>query len=148
MKLNKITEWIKKQITRHKNNSGQIDRDPERLPAFMSKRMNLPVGAKEAAEKKIKIDCTVSLYNASTDEIAKALEKLGKVGYTIGEKEGTQKEQPMSNNRRKMKGIPMIRRQQLRRAQRNRRKKTNGWQQLGERKYWNQEENAWYTHKQ
>lgn len=148
MKPNKITEWIKKQITRHKNNSGQIDRDPERLPAFMSKRMNLPVGAKEAAEKKIKIDCTVSSYNASTDEIAKALEKLGKVGYTIGEKEGTQKEQPMSNNRRKMKGIPMIRRQQLRRAQRNRRKKTNGWQQLGERKYWNQEENAWYTHKQ
>lgn len=148
MKLNKITEWIKKQITRHKNNSGQIDRDPERLPAFVSKRMNLPVGAKEAAEKKIKIDCTVSSYNASTDEIAKALEKLGKVGYTIGEKEGTQKEQPMSNNRRKMKGIPMIRRQQLRRAQRNRRKKTNGWQQLGERKYWNQEENAWYTHKQ
>ena len=148
MKLSKITEWIKKQITRHKNNSGQIDRDPERLPAFMSKRMNLPVGAKEAAEKKIKIDCTVSSYNASTDEIAKALEKLGKVGYTIGEKEGTQKEQPMSNNRRKMKGIPMIRRQQLRRAQRNRRKKTNGWQQLGERKYWNQEENTWYTHKQ
>ena len=148
MKLNKITEWIKKQITRHKNNSGQIDRDPEQLPAFMSKRMNLPVGAKEAAEKKIKIDCTVSSYNASTDEIAKALEKLGKVGYTIGEKEGTQKEQPMSNNRRKMKGIPMIRRQQLRRAQRNRRKKTNGWQQLGERKYWNQEENTWYTHKQ
>ena len=148
MKLSKITEWIKKQITRHKNNSGQIDRDSERLPAFMSKRMNLPVGAKEAAEKKIKIDCTVSSYNASTDEIAKALEKLGKVGYTIGEKEGTQKEQPMSNNRRKMKGIPMIRRQQLRRAQRNRRKKTNGWQQLGERKYWNQEENAWYTHKQ
>ena len=148
MKLNKITEWIKKQITRHKNNSGQIDRDPERLPAFMSKRMNLPVGAKEAAEKKIKIDCTVSSYNASTDEIAKALEKLGKVGYTIGEKEGTQKEQPMSNNRRKMKGIPMIRRQQLRRAQRNRRKKTNGWKQLGERKYWNQEENAWHTHKQ
>ena len=148
MKLNKITEWIKKQITRHKNNSGQIDRDPERLPAFMSKRMNLPVGAKEAAEKKIKIDCTVSSYNASTDEIAKALEKLGKVGYTIGEKEGTQKEQPMSNNRRKMKGIPMIRRQQLRRVQRNRRKKTNGWQQLGERKYWNQEENTWYTHKQ
>ena len=148
MKLSKITEWIKKQITRHKNNSGQIDRDPERLPAFMSKRMNLPVGAKEAAEKKIKIDCTVSSYNASTDEIAKALEKLGKVGYTIGEKEGTQKEQPMSNNHRKMKGIPMIRRQQLRRAQRNRRKKTNGWQQLGERKYWNQEENAWYTHKQ
>ena len=121
MKLNEITEWIKKQITRHKNNSGQIDRDPERLPAFMSKRMNLPVGAKEAAEK---IDCTVSSYNASTDE------------------------QPMSNNRRKMKGIPMIRRQQLRRAQRNRRKKTNGWQQLGERKYWNQEENTWYTHKQ
>lgn len=148
MKLNKITEWIKKQITRHKNNSGQIDRDPERLPAFMSKRMNQPAGAKEAAEKKIKIDCTVSSYNASIDEIAKALEKLGKVGYTIGEKEGTQKEQPMSNNRRKMKGIPMIRRQQLRRAQRNRRKKTNGWQQLGERKYWNQEENAWYTHKQ
>ena len=148
MKLNKITEWIKKQITRHKNNSGQIDRDSERLPAFMSKRMNLPVGAKETAEKKIKIDCTVSSYNASTDEIAKALEKLGKVGYTIGEKEGTQKEQPMSNNRRKMKGIPMIRRQQLRRAQRNRRKKTNGWQQLGERKYWNQEENTWYTHKQ
>ena len=108
MKLNKITEWIKKQITRHKNNSGQIDRDSERLPAFMSKRMNLPVGAKE----------------------------------------GTQKEQPMSNNRRKMKGIPMIRRQQLRRAQRKRRKKTNGWQQLGERKYWNQEENTWYTHKQ
>lgn len=148
MKLNKITEWIKKQITRHKNNSGQIDRDPERLPALMSKRMNLPVGAKEAAEKKIKIDCTVSSYNASTDEIAKALEKLGKAGYTIGEKQGSQKEQPMSNNRRKMKGIPMIRRQQLRRAQRNRRKKTNGWQQLGERKYWNQEENAWYTHKQ
>jgi hypothetical protein len=148
MKLNKITEWIKKQITRHKNNSGQIDRDPERLPAFMSKRMNLPVGAKEAAEKKIKIDCTVSSYNASTDEIAKALEKLGKAGYTIGEKQGSQKEQPMSNNRRKMKGIPMIRRQQLRRAQRNRRKKANGWQQLGERKYWNQEENAWYTHKQ
>lgn len=148
MKLNKITEWIKKQITRHKNNSGQIDRDPERLPVFMSKRMNLPVGAKEAAEKKIKIDCTVSSYNASTDEIAKALEKLGKAGYTIGEKQGSQKEQPMSNNRRKMKGIPMIRRQQLRRVQRNRRKKTNGWQQLGERKYWNQEENAWYTHKQ
>ena len=148
MKLNKITEWIKKQITRHKNNSGQIDRDPERLPAFMSKRMNLPVGAEEAAEKKIKIDCTVSSYNASTDEIAKALEKLGKAGYTIGEKQGSQKEQPMSNNRRRMKGIPMIRRQQLRRAQRNRRKKANGWQQSGARKYWNQEENAWHTHKQ
>ena len=144
MKLNKITEWIKKQITRHKNNSGQIDRDPEQLPAFMSKRMNLTAGAKEAAEKKIKIDCTVSSYNASIDEIAKALEKLGKAGYTIGEKQVSQKEQPMSNNRRKMKGIPMIRRQQLRRVQRNRRKKTNGWQQLGER----QEENAWYTHKQ
>lgn len=123
-------------------------KNPERLPAFMSKRMNLPAGAKEAAEKKIKIDCTVSSYNASIDEIAKALEKLGKAGHTIGEKQGSQKEQPMSNNRRKMKGIPMIRRQQLRRAQRNRRKKTNGWQQLGERKYWNQEENVWCTHKQ
>lgn len=122
MKLNKITEWIKKQITRHKNNSGQIDRDPERLPAFMSKRMNLSVGAKEAAEKKIKIDCTVSSYNASIDEIAKALEKLGKAGYTIGEKQGAQKKQPMSNNRRKMKGIPMIRRQQLKRAKRNQRR--------------------------
>lgn len=122
MKLNEITEWIKKQITRHKNNSGQIDRDPERLPAFMSKRMNLPVGAKEAAEKKIKIDCTVSSYNASVDKIAEALEKLGKAGYTIDEKQGSQKEQPMSNNRRKMKGIPMIRRQQLKRAKRNQRR--------------------------
>lgn len=122
MKLNEITEWIKKQITRHKNNSGQIDRDPERLPAFMSKRMNLPVGAKEADEKKIKIDCTVSSYNASIDEIAEALEKLGKAGYTIDEKQGSQKGQPMSNNRRKMKGIPMIRRQQLKRAKRNQRR--------------------------
>ena len=122
MKLNEITEWIKKQITRHKNNSGQIDRDPERLPAFMSKRMNLPVGAKEAAEKKIKIDCTVSSYNASVDKIAEALEKLRKAGYTIDEKQGSQKEQPMSNNRRKMKGIPMIRRQQLKRAKRNQRR--------------------------
>ena len=135
MKLNKITEWIKKQITRYKKDKGQISQEPERQ--------------EEAKTKiKIKIDCTVSSCNASIDEIAKALEKLGKAGYTIGEKKGTQKEQPMSNNRRKMKGIPMIRRQQLRRAQRNRRKKTNGWQQLGERKYWNQEENTWYTHKQ
>ena len=133
MKLNKITEWIKKQITRHKKDKGQISQEPER---------------QEEAKTKIKIDCTVSSYNASIDEIAKALEKLGKAGYTIGEKQRSQKEQPMSNNRRKMKGIPMIRRQQLRRVQRNRRKKTNGWQQLGERKYWNQEENAWYTHKQ
>ena len=84
--------------------------------------MNLPGGAKEAAEKKIKIDCTVSSYNASIDEIAKALEKLGKAGYTIGEKQGAQKKQPMSNNRRKMKGIPMIRRQQLKRAKRNQRR--------------------------
>ena len=135
MKLNEITEWIKKQITRHKNNSGQIDRDPERLPAFMSKRMNLPVGAKEAAEKKIKIDCTVSSYNASIDEIAKALEKLGKVGYTIGEKEGTQKEQPMSNNRRKMKGIPMIRRQQLKRAKRRVEENKNEGRQTENRDY-------------
>lgn len=135
MKLNKITEWIKKQITRHKKDKGQVSQEPEQQ--------------EEIKERiKIKIDCTVSSYNASIDEKAKALEKLGKVGYTIGEKEGTQKEQPMSNNRRKMKGIPMIRRQQLRRAQRNRRKKTNGWQQLGERKHWNQEENTWYTHKQ
>lgn len=88
----------------------------------MSKRMNLSVGAKEATEKKIKIDCTVSSYNASIDEIAKALEKLGKAGYTIGEKQGAQKKQPMSNNRRKMKGIPMIRRQQLKRAKRNQRR--------------------------
>lgn len=107
MKLNKITEWIKKQITRHKNNSGQIDWDPEQ---------------QEEVKKKIKIDCTVSSYNASIDEIAKALEKLGEAGYTIGEKKEPPK-QPMSNNRRKMKGIPMIRRQQLRRVQRNRRKK-------------------------
>lgn len=135
MKLNKITEWIKKQITRHKKDKGQVSQEPEQQ--------------EEIKERiKIKIDCTVSSYNASIDEIAKALEKLGKAGCTIGEKQGSQKKQPMSNNRRKMKGIPMIRRQQLRRAQRNRRKKTNGWQQLGERKYWNQEENAWYTHKQ
>lgn len=135
MKLNKITEWIKKQITRHKKGKGQVNQEPEQQ--------------EEIKERiKIKIDCTVSSYNASIDEIAKALEKLGKAGYTIGEKQGSQKEKPMSNNRRKMKGIPMIRRQQLRRAQRNRRKKTNGWQQLGERKYWNQEENAWHTHKQ
>lgn len=107
MKLNKIVEWIKKQITRRKNNSGQIDRDPEQ---------------QEEAKKKIKIDCTVSSYNASIDEKAKALEKLGKAGYTIGEKQGSQKEQPMSNNRRKMKGIPMIRRQQLKRAKRNQRR--------------------------
>lgn len=133
MKLNKITEWIKKQITRHKKDKGQISQELEQ---------------QEEAKTKIKIDCTVSSYNASIDEIAKALKKLGKVGYTIGEKQGSQKEQPMSNNRRKMKGIPMIRRQQLRRAQRNRRKKTNGWKQLGARKHWNQEENAWYTHKQ
>lgn len=135
MKLNKITEWIKKQITRHKKDKGQVSQEPEQQ--------------EEIKERiKIKIDCTVSSYNASVVEIAKALEKLGKAGYTIGEKQGSQKEQPMSNNRRKMKGIPMIRRQQLRRAQRNRRKKTNGWQQSGARKYWNQEENAWYTHKQ
>lgn len=135
MKLNKITEWIKKQITRHKKDKGQVSQEPEQQ--------------EEIKERiKIKIDCTVSPYNASIDEIAKALEKLGKAGYTIGEKQGSQKEQPMSNNRRKMKGIPMIRRQQLRRAQRNRRKKTNGWQQSGARKYWNQEENAWHTHKQ
>lgn len=135
MKLNKITEWIKKQITRHKKDKGQVSQEPEQQ--------------EEIKERiKIKIDCTVSSYNASIDEIAKALEKLGKAGYTIGEKQGSQKEQPMSNNRRKMKGIPMIRRQQLRRAQRNRRKKTNGWQQSGARKYWNQEENAWHTHKQ
>ena len=135
MKLNKITEWIKKQITRHKKDKGKVRQEPEQQ--------------EEIKERiKIKIDCTVSSYNASIDEIAKALEKLGKAGYTIGEKQGSQKEQPMSNNRRKMKGIPMIRRQQLRRAQRNRRKKTNGWQQSGARKYWNQEENAWHTHKQ
>lgn len=133
MKLNKITEWIKKQITRHKKDKGQVSQEPEQ---------------QEEIKERIKIDCTVSSYNASIDEIAKALEKLGKAGYTIGEKQGSQKEQPMSNNRRKMKGIPMIRRQQLRRAQRNRRKKTNGWQQSGARKYWNQEENAWHTHKQ
>ena len=133
MKLNKITEWIKKQITRHKKDKGQVSQEPEQQ--------------EEIKERiKIKIDCTVSSYNASIDEIAKALEKLGKAGYTISEKQGSQKEQPMSNNRRKMKGIPMIRR--LRRAQRNRRKKTNGWQQSGARKYWNQEENAWHTHKQ
>lgn len=128
MKLNKITEWIKKQITRHKKDKGQISQEPEQ---------------QEEIKERIMADCTVNV-----DVLAKALANLGQAGYTIGEKKGTQKEQPMSNNRRKMKGIPMIRRQQLRRAQRNRRKKTNGWQQLGERKYWNQEENTWYTHKQ
>lgn len=128
MKLNKITEWIKKQITRHKKDKGQVSQEPEQ---------------QEEIKERIMADCTVNV-----DVLAKALANLGQAGYTIGEKKRTQKEQPMSNNRRKMKGIPMIRRQQLRRAQRNRRKKTNGWQQLGERKYWNQEENAWYTHKQ
>ena len=128
MKLNKITEWIKKQITRHKKDKGQASQEPEQ---------------QEEIKERIMDACTVNV-----DVLAKALANLGQAGYTIGEKKRTQKEQPMSNNRRKMKGIPMIRRQQLRRAQRNRRKKTNGWQQLGERKYWNQEENAWYTHKQ
>lgn len=128
MKLNKITEWIKKQITRHKKDKGQVSQEPER---------------QEEIKERIVADCTVNV-----DALAEARAKLGQAGYTIGEKKESQKEQPMSNNRRKMKGIPMIRRQQLRRAQRNRRKKTNGWQQLGERKYWNQEENAWYTHKQ
>ena len=128
MKLNKITEWIKKQITRHKKDKGPASQEPEQ---------------QEEIKERIMDDCTVNV-----DVLAKALANLGQAGYTIGEKKRTQKEQPMSNNRRKMKGIPMIRRQQLRRAQRNRRKKTNGWQQLGERKYWNQEENAWYTHKQ
>ena len=128
MKLNKITEWIKKQITRHKKDKGQVSQEPER---------------QEEIKERIVADCTVNV-----DALAEARAKLGQAGYTIGEKKGSQKEQPMCNNRRKMKGIPMIRRQQLRRAQRNRRKKTNGWQQLGERKYWNQEENAWYTHKQ
>lgn len=106
MKLNKIVEWIKKQITRRKNNSGQIDRDPEQ---------------QEEVKEKIKIDCTVSSYNASIDKIAEALEKLGKAGYMIGEKKEPPK-QHMSNNRRKMKGIPMIRRQQLKRAKRNQRR--------------------------
>lgn len=128
MKLSKITEWIKKQITRHKKAKEPISQDPEQ---------------QEEIKERIVVDCTVNV-----DALAEALAKLGQAGYTIGEKKGSQKEQPMSNNRRKMKGIPMIRRKQLRRAQRNRRKKTNGWQQLGERKYWNQEENAWYTHKQ
>lgn len=128
MKLNKIAEWIKKQITRHKKDKGQVSQEPEQ---------------QEEIKERIMADCTVNV-----DVLAKALANLGQAGYTIGEKKRTQKEQPMSNNRRKMKGIPMIRRQQLRRAQRNRRKKTNGWQQLGERKYWNQEENTWYTHKQ
>ena len=128
MKLSKITEWIKKQITRHKKTEEPISQDSEQ---------------QEEIKERIVVDCTVNV-----DALAEARAKLGQAGYTIGEKKGSQKEQPMSNNRRKMKGIPMIRRQQLRRAQRNRRKKTNGWQQLGERKYWNQEENAWYTHKQ
>lgn len=128
MKLNKITEWIKKQITRHKKDKGQVSQEPEQ---------------QEEIKERIVTDCTVNV-----DALAEARAKLGQAGYTIGEKKGSQKEQPMSNNRRKMKGIPMIRRQQLKRVQRNRRKKTNGWQQLGERKYWNQEENAWYTHKQ
>ncbi len=107
MKLNKIVEWIKKQITRRKNNSGQIDRDSEQ---------------QEEVKVKIKIGCTVSSYNASIDKIAEALEKLGKAGYTIGEKKEPPKEQHMSNNRRKMKGIPMIRRQQLKRVKRNQRR--------------------------
>lgn len=128
MKLNKITEWIKKQITRHKKDKGQVSQEPEQ---------------QEEIKERIVADCTVNV-----DALAEARAKLGQAGYTIGEKKGSQKEQSMSNNRRKMKGIPMIRRQQLRRAQRNRRKKTNGWQQLGERKYWNQEENAWHTHRQ
>lgn len=128
MKLSKITEWIKKQITRHKKTEEQISQDPEQ---------------QEEIKERIVVDCTVNV-----DALAEALAKLGQAGYTIGEKKEKQKELPMSNNRRKMKGIPMIRRQQLRRVQRNRRKKTNGWQQSGARKYWNQEENAWYTHKQ
>ncbi|RGR45795.1 hypothetical protein DWY46_16550 [Blautia obeum] len=128
MKLNKITEWIKKQITRHKKDKGQVSQEPEQ---------------QEEIKERIVADCTVNV-----DALAEARAKLGQAGYTIGEKKEKQKELSMSNNRRKMKGIPMIRQQQLRRAQRNRRKKTNGWQQLGERKYWNQEENAWYTHKQ
>ena len=120
MKLNKIT--------RHKKDKGQVSQEPEQ---------------QEEIKERIVADCTVNV-----DALAEARAKLGQAGYTIGEKKEKQKELSMSNNRRKMKGIPMIRQQQLRRAQRNRRKKTNGWQQLGERKYWNQEENAWYTHKQ
>lgn len=116
MKLNKITEWIKKQITRHKKTEKQISQDPEQ---------------QEEIKERIVVDCTVNV-----DALAEALAKLGQAGYTIGEKKEKQKELPMSNNRRKMKGIPMIRRQQLRRAQRNRRRKMNG------------EESVWHTHKQ
>lgn len=46
MKLNKITEWIKKQITRHKKDKGQVSQEPER---------------QEEIKERIVADCTVNV---------------------------------------------------------------------------------------
>lgn len=64
MKLSKITEWIKKQITRHKKTEKQISQDPEQ---------------QEEIKERIVVDCTVNV-----DALAEALAKLGQAGYTIG----------------------------------------------------------------
>lgn len=68
MKLNKITEWIKKQITRHKKDKGQVGQEPEQ---------------QEEIKERIVTDCTVNV-----DALAEARAKLGQAGYTIGEKKG------------------------------------------------------------
>lgn len=46
MKLNKITEWIKKQIARHKNNSGQ-QTPPPSPDTGADGFMNIPDGIEE-----------------------------------------------------------------------------------------------------
>lgn len=98
MKLKRLAEWIKGKITKYKPGGMQIKPEKE----------------------------TVTEYVIPVDDAVKALTKLGQTGYTMGEypkEQREKKEIQLTNNRRKMKGMPLIRRQQLRRAQRNRKRK-------------------------
>ena len=101
MKLKRLAEWIKGKITKYKPGGLQIEQ-------------------KEETE-------TEAEWAIPIDTVAAALAKLGQAGYTIGEypeEKQEKKEIQLTNNRRKMKGMPMVRRQQLRRAQRNRKRRS------------------------
>ena len=106
MKLSRIIEWVRRQIERYRPGGRRIGSEPE---SWKAKQL-------EQIEEKVKSDCQDGA--ASVDTMETAISQLREAGRAMDEKKELPKEQPMSNNRRRMKGIPMIRRQQLKKVQR------------------------------
>lgn len=127
MKLRKLTEWIKGKFEKYKPGGMQVqieeeeEQEPEQIQEERKRR-------REDMERLRKENEGVEVEHiVSIDAVAAALAKLGQAGYTMGEypeEKQEKKEIQLTNNRRKMKGMPMVRRQQLRRAQRNRKRRS------------------------